>query len=220
MSKTEVILTKTVPGLGAESDQVKVSHGYARNYLLPQGLAILLNSANKRQLEVLRKRRAEREAHDLQAMTELAQALSKLTLVVKVKTGEDGKMFGSVAPGAIADELKTQFDAVVEKRKIHVLHPIKHVGDHEVELRLHPQVTTNLKVRVESTTPVAKPSEGQITESRGHAKRERPAPEHEGKKEKPAAKAEKTEKGEKAERADKGEKKTRPAKKGEGEKKS
>ena len=104
MPKTDVILTNNVVGLGAESDHVKVAAGYARNYLFPQGLAIPLTSANKRQIEALKKRRVDREAKELQTMSELGAALSKLTLVLAVKTGEDGKMFGSVTAGQIADD--------------------------------------------------------------------------------------------------------------------
>src|SRR5438067_7676151 len=144
MAKTEVILTHNIVGLGGESDHVKVAAGYARNFLYPQGLAIPVTAANKRRLEVLRQRRAERETRDLQTMTDLAQALSKLVLTIQVKTGDDGKVFGSVTAGTIADELKTHYDATVEKRKIHLAHPIKTLGDHEVELRLHPEVSTTL----------------------------------------------------------------------------
>ncbi len=157
MAKTEVILTHNVVGLGGESDHVKVAAGYARNYLFPQGLAIPLTAANKRRLEVLRQRRTERESKELATMSELGQALSKLTLVIKVKTGDDGKLFGSVTAGTLADELRHQFDASVDKRKIHLPHPIKTVGDHDVELRLHQQVQTTLKVRIESTTPAPVP---------------------------------------------------------------
>jgi len=172
MPKTEVILTNNVVGLGAESDQVKVAAGYARNYLFPQGLAVPLNGANKRRLESLRQRRAEREAKDLNSMLELSQTLSKLTLPVTVKTGEDGKMFGTVTAGMIADELKHQFDATLDKRKIHLPHGIKTLGDHEVELRLHSDVATTLKVKVLSSTPLpsaAKPkeAEGPVSEKRG-----------------------------------------------------
>src|SRR6266487_6652292 len=124
MAKTEVILTHNVIGLGAESDQVKVAAGYARNYLFPQGLAIPLTAANKRRLEVLKQRRGDREAHDLSTMTELSKSISKLICVVTVKTGEDGKMFGAVTPGMIADQLKTQFDVSLDKRKIHLEQPI------------------------------------------------------------------------------------------------
>ena len=85
MAKTEVILTHNIVGLGAESDQVKVAAGYARNYLFPQGLAIPLTGANKRRLEVLRQRRAEREAHELNTMSELAKSLSKLICLSRLK---------------------------------------------------------------------------------------------------------------------------------------
>src|SRR6185295_17226189 len=103
--KTEVILTSNIIGLGGESDQVKVAAGYARNFLFPQGLAIPVTQANKRRLESLKQRRGEREAHELNTMSELAKSLSKMTLAITVKTGEDGKMFGSVTSGTIADEL-------------------------------------------------------------------------------------------------------------------
>jgi large subunit ribosomal protein L9 len=141
-------------GLGAESDQVKVAAGYARNYLLPKGFAIPVSGSNKRRMEALQKRRAEREAHELNTMSELARSLSKLLCVVQVKTGDDGKMFGTVTNGAIADQLKIQFDIALDKRKIHIEKPIRAIGEFEVEMRLHPQVVSTLKVRVESTTPV------------------------------------------------------------------
>ena len=172
MAKTEVILTHNVPGLGGESDHVKVAAGYARNYLFPQGLAIPLTAANKRRLQVLRQRRSERESKELSTMTELGQALSKLTLVIQVKTGDDGKLFGSVTAGTVADELKHQFDATVDKRKIHLPHPIKNVGEHEVELRLHPQVQTILKVRIDSTTPPPQPEAAPASEVKESGRRE------------------------------------------------
>jgi large subunit ribosomal protein L9 len=153
MPKTEVILTNNIPGLGAESDQVKVAAGYARNFLFPQGLAIPLSVGNKRRLESLQKRRAEREAHELNTMVELSKSLQKLLCVITVKTGEDGKMFGNVTSGSIADQLKTQFDIALDKKKIHLEKPIRALGEFEVEMRLHPDVNTTLKVRVESSTP-------------------------------------------------------------------
>ncbi|HEV2437547.1 MAG TPA: 50S ribosomal protein L9 [Verrucomicrobiae bacterium] len=239
--KTEVILTHNIVGLGAESDQVKVAAGYARNFLFPQRLAIPLTQANKRQIEALRQRRAEREAHEFNTMTELSKALSKLICVIKVKAGEDGKMFGSVTAGMIADELKHQFDISLDKKKIHLEHPIRAVGDHEVELNLHAEVKGTLKVRVESTTPAAAPApetaaapapaearseEGRTprTEKRGFVRREA-----RGEK---AAKPEKAEKIEAAEskpkekkhvekhaRVEKGEKPEKPAKAPKAEKK-
>jgi len=174
MAKTEVILTHNIVGLGGESDQVRVASGYARNYLFPQHLAIPVTQTNKRRLESLKQRRAEREAHELNTMGELAKGVSKLICVVKVKTGEDGKIFGSVTTGMIADELKHQFEIALDKRKIHLEHPIRTLGEHEIELRLHPEVKATLKLRVESTTPPPeKPAEAagaevKRTEKRGH----------------------------------------------------
>ena len=177
MPKTEVILTHNVIGLGAESDQVKVAAGYARNYLLPQGLAIPLTGANKRQIEALKKRRVERESKELQSMTELASTLSKLTLVIQVKTGEDGKLFGSVTSGTIADELRHQYDAQVDKRKINLEHPIKTLGEHEVPLHLHHDVDCTLKVRVESSTPLSPEAQAALAAQNAPA----PAAEADGK---------------------------------------
>ena len=231
---TEVILTHNIVGLGAESDQVKVSPGYARNYLLPQGFAIPMTSANKRQIEVLRQRRAEREAHELNTMTDLAKSLSKLTLIVKVRTGDDGKMFGAVTSGTIADELKHQFDVSLDKKKIHLEHPIRAVGDYDVEFRLHSEVNTTLKVRVESTTPAPQPAEGQEARGKEGARPDRRGPDRRGREprgaepraaeaaaggEKPAAKGERpprpartTDRAPKPERTDRPPRKEKPAK--------
>ncbi|MGD0743961.1 MAG: 50S ribosomal protein L9 [Verrucomicrobiota bacterium] len=237
--KTEVILTNNIVGLGAESDQVKVAAGYARNYLFPQRLAIPLTRANKRQIEALKQRRAEREAHEFNTMSELAKAVSKLICLVKVKAGEDGKMFGSVTAGMIADELKHQFDISLDKRKIHLEHPIRALGEHEIELHLHTEVKGTLKVRVESLTPVtapapeaaasaeAKAEEGRKprTEKRSYPRRdaEGKKPEKAGAAEagepKPkAAKGEKPAKAEKAEKADKAPKAHKAEKAGKPEK--
>jgi len=196
MAKTEVILTHNIVGLGGESDQVKVSAGYARNYLLPQRLAIPVTQANKRRLDALRQRRAEREAHEFNTMSELSKSISKLIAVIHVKTGDDGKMFGSVTSGTIADVLKSQFDITLEKRKIHLEHPLKTLGEHEVELRLHSEVVTSMKVRIESDRPVEQTDaaaeaggrDHKVTEKRGRrpeGKAEEAKPEAKGRAEKP-----------------------------------
>jgi large subunit ribosomal protein L9 len=227
MPKTSVILIQNIVGLGGESDLVKVAAGYARNYLFPQGLAVPLTATNKRRIEALRQRRADREAHEFNTMSELSKSISKLIAVIAVKTGEDGKMFGTVTAGMVADQLKTQFDIVLDKRKIFLEHPIKTLGEHDLELRLHSGVTATLKLRVESTTPEALPvapapkqAEGREgregregaarTESRGHKRAERvrdesAAPEAAEKAHRPEKKphADKTDKAPKADKADK-----------------
>jgi len=211
--KTEVILTHNIVGLGAESDQVKVAPGYARNYLFPQRLAIPLTQANRRHIEALKRKRAEREAHEFNTMTELAKGVQKLICVIKTKTGEDGKMFGSVTAGMIAEELKHQFDITLDKRKIHLEHPLKALGEYEIELHLHSDVKSTLKVHVQSLTPLAAPAETAPaaktdetkkprTEKRGHTrhaegeKAEAAAPE--GKEKKSHAREHHAAKGEKA----------------------
>ena len=198
MAKLDVILTHNIVGLGGESDQVKVAAGYARNYLFPHGYAVPVTQANKRQIEALKKRRAEREAHEFNTMNELSKSVSKLICVVKVKTGEDGKMFGAVTAGAIADELKNQFDVALDKKKIHIEKPIKALGEHEVELRLHPEVHSTLKVRVESLTPLSPEAiAAQQAEAAAAAAEQAPKTESRGKRarvEKGEEKAEKPEK--------------------------
>jgi large subunit ribosomal protein L9 len=175
MAKTEVILTQHIVGLGGESDNVRVAAGYARNYLFPQRLAVPVTQANKRQMEALKQKRAERESHELNHMTDLAKALQKLVCVIKVKTGDDGKLFGSVTAGTIADELKHQFDIALDKKKILLPSAIRTLGEYEVELNLHAEVKGTLKIRVESTTPIAAPAavveEKPRTEKRGRVDR-------------------------------------------------
>ena len=196
MAKTEVILTHNIVGLGGESDNVRVAAGYARNYLFPQRLAVPVTAANKRQIEALKQRRAEREAHEFNTMTELSKALSKLICVIKVKTGEEGKLFGAVTSGVIADELKHQFDIALDKKKIHLEHSIRTTGEYEVELNLHHDVKATLKVRVESTTPTSAAAETLVEEkphTEKRAKRDAEKTEPEAKPEaKPKGKAEKS----------------------------
>ncbi len=206
MAKTEVILTHNIVGLGGESDNVRVAAGYARNYLYPQGLAVPVTSANKRQLEALKQRRAEREAHEFNTMTELAKGISKLICVIKVKTGEEGKLFGAVTAGMIADELKQQFDIALDKKKIQLEHSIRAVGEFEVPLNLHAEVKSTLKVRVESTTPIAAPVEAPAEEKPHSEKRGK---HHDTEKAAPVEAKSKTAKVEKTEKKPKIEKKAK-----------
>ncbi len=208
MAKTEVILLQNIVGLGGESDNVRVAAGYARNFLFPNRLAVPVTAANKRQIEALKQRRAEREAHEFNTMTELSKALQKLVCVIKVKTGEEGKLFGAVTAGMIADELKHQFDIALDKKKIQLEHSIRTTGEYEVELNLHAEVKGTLKVRVESTTPPAAVADA-LVEEKPHT--EKRGKHHEG---------DKPEKAEAAEAKPKGGKVEKPAKSPKTEKKA
>ena len=206
MAKTEVILTHNIVGLGGESDNVRVAAGYARNFLYPQRLAVPVTAANKRQIEALKQRRAEREAHEFNTMSELAKGISKLICVIKVKTGEEGKLFGAVTAGMIADELKHQFDIALDKKKIQLEHSIRATGEYEVPLNLHAEVKSTLKVRVESTTPPAAVAEVPVEEKAHTEKRGR---RHEAEKAEAAEAKPKAAKGEKPAKAPKAEKKAK-----------
>ena len=157
MSKkqTEVILTSHIVSLGkSEGDMVSVAPGYARNYLLPHGLAIPSSPGNQRRIASLQVQKVEREATELQHMTELRDSLKSLKLVIKVKTGEGGKLFGSVTSGTICDELKNQFDVDLDKRKVALDKAIKEIDEYDVPLKLHVDIEAQLNVVVESETPV------------------------------------------------------------------
>ena len=153
----EIILLERVEKLGQMGDVVKVKPGYARNFLLPQGLAIPLTHGNERRLAALRKQRQERELRESKDAKELAASFKHLMLVITAKTGENGKMYGSVTPANIIEQLQEQFEIKLDRRKLHIEEPIRTVGDHEIELRLHSEVRTSLKIRVESSNPLPEP---------------------------------------------------------------
>ncbi|MCS7062495.1 MAG: 50S ribosomal protein L9 [Methylacidiphilales bacterium] len=145
----EVILKTKVPALGAEADLVSVRPGYARNYLIPRGYAVLATAASKQQLEQLKKKRAEREAQELNEAQELAQRLSrvKLTFTLTGAAGQE-KVFGSVTTQDIAQKLKEEgFE--IDRKKIQLPRAIKDSGDHEVAIQLHPEVVAKVRVAVE-----------------------------------------------------------------------
>jgi len=151
MATTEIILTENVPGLGAEADMVKVRRGYARNYLLPQQKAFEVTKTSLRQVENLKKKRAEREANELNAAEELARRINKSRVIFKLETGETGKAFGSITAQDIVTRLKNEVGVDVDRHRIHLEHPIKTTGEHEVEIKLHHDVTAHFKFEVKST---------------------------------------------------------------------
>jgi large subunit ribosomal protein L9 len=150
MPFTQLILTENVPGLGAEADVVKVRRGYARNYLLPRGKAYEVTPASLRQLDNLKKKRAEREARELNDAEELARRIGKSRVVFTLETGETGKAFGSITAQDIMNRLKNELGAEIDRHKIVLEHPIKTTGDHEVAIKLHHDVTAQFAFHVKS----------------------------------------------------------------------
>ena len=153
MAHTEILLVKPVEGLGGEGDQVKVRAGYARNFLLPRKIAVPLTAANRKHVDALKKRRAEREQSELSGAQELAKKLEKASLAFAVKTGEGGKMFGAITANDIHDKLVAA-GFTIEKKRIHLHTPVKTLGKHEVKVKLHADVSVDLSFDVVSENPI------------------------------------------------------------------
>lgn len=144
----KVILLEDVKSLGKKGEIVNVSDGYARNFVLPKKLGVEANSANRNNLK-LQKANAEKVAREqLEAAQELAEALKTKEVVLKMKSGEGGKVFGSVSSKEIAAEAKAQCGLEIDKKKIQLPEPIKALGVYEVNIKLHTKVTGQLKVKV------------------------------------------------------------------------
>lgn len=154
MAKADIILLKNVEGLGGESDQVTVAAGYARNYLIPYGFAMESTRANRKYLESLKARREEREREQLEHASQLARVLAQVTVMVTVKTGEDGRMFGSVTSRQIVESAKEQYDIDLDRHALLLNEPIKSLGDHSIELKLHKEIESRLQVSIISENPV------------------------------------------------------------------
>lgn len=146
----KVILKAAMSNLGEAGDVVDVKAGYARNYLIPQGLAYLASAGNIRRLEEERKLGEERSRREFLEARRRAAQLEGTTVVFQARAGEEGKLFGSVTNGDIADRLKEKgLDFELDRRWIQLEEPIKTVGEYEVGVRLHADVTVPVQVRVE-----------------------------------------------------------------------
>ncbi|MCL6566645.1 MAG: 50S ribosomal protein L9 [Acidobacteriia bacterium] len=143
----QVILQQTIEKLGTAGQVVDVAPGYARNYLLPRRLAIEATPANLKRLEKIREQIARKAAGEKQAAAKLAELLAAVTLTIPRKAGETDQLFGSVTAADIAEALQAH-GYQIEKRKILLEEPIKLIGEYEVALRLHPEVTASVKVQV------------------------------------------------------------------------
>jgi large subunit ribosomal protein L9 len=153
MAHTEVLLVKPVEDLGGEGDHVKVRAGYARNFLFPRKIAVPLTGSNRKQVDALKKRRAEREQTELNGAQDVAKKLEKTSLAFAVKTGEGGKMFGAITAQDIHDKLAAA-GLEIEKRKIHLFTPVKTIGKHTVKVKLHADVSVDLAFDVVSENPI------------------------------------------------------------------
>ena len=143
----ELILREDVKTLGRAGEMVRVKPGYARNYLLPQGLAFEATEGNKKRIAAESKARTSRDQAEKTEAQKVATTLSDVTLNLSGKAGEEGKLFGSITSQDVADAL-ARAGHTVDKRRIELDHPIKTIGEHAVTIRLHPEVHAQLRVSV------------------------------------------------------------------------
>ena len=146
MSK-QIILTAPVDNLGAEGDTVTVADGYARNFLFPKGLAMPASAGNMRRVDSLRKKRAATLVAQLDDAKAAAAKLVKQSYTITAAAGEDGKLYGSVTSADISEALKKE-GIEVDRRKIVVEHSIRELGVYDVDVKLHPEVATKVKIWV------------------------------------------------------------------------
>lgn len=143
-----IILLKDVKGTGKAGEVVKVSDGYARNLLIPKGLATEATEGNVRSLEKQKAIAEGKKADELQNAKDLAEKIGSLTVIIKTKSGEGGKLFGSITSKDIAEALKEQHKIDVDKKKFLMNSPIKQGGETTVEIKIYHDVIATLKVAV------------------------------------------------------------------------
>ncbi len=144
----KIILLQDVKSLGKKGEIVTVSDGYARNMILPKKLGVEANSKNMNDLR-LQNQHAEKVAQEnYEAAKKLAEEIADKQVQVKIKAGEGGRIFGSVSTKEISAAAKEQLDLELDKKKMQLPEAIKSLGVHEVPIKLHPKVTTTLKVKV------------------------------------------------------------------------
>ena len=143
-----VILQKDLKGTGKAGDVVKVSDGYARNMLIPRGIAKEATDGNVRNLEKQKELAAEKKAEQKAEAQAQAEKISALEVTIKTKGGEGGRLFGSITSKDIAGALADQHKVKVDKKKIELDSPIKQTGNFSVKIKLYPEVTAELKVKI------------------------------------------------------------------------
>nr|WP_202422990.1 50S ribosomal protein L9 [Nocardiopsis alba] len=141
-------MTHEVNGLGAPGDVVEVKNGYGRNYLLPRGFAIRWTRGGQKQIDLIQRARKARDIRTLDEAQQVAGQVGALTVRLKQRAGEGGRLFGSVTPADVAEAVKVAGGPELDKRRIEIKNPIKSVGAHKVQVRLHPEVVATIKLDI------------------------------------------------------------------------
>jgi large subunit ribosomal protein L9 len=151
----KVLLVQDVDNLGLAGDVKEVANGYGRNYLIPNGLAVLAKAGALKEADVHRRKAAERRERIAAEMTAMAEVISQVELTFKAKAGEKGRLYGSVTAAEITEKLAESIGHEVDRRKIVLEGPIKELGTHRVSIRLGPDIMTTFGVVVEPLEPIA-----------------------------------------------------------------
>ena len=144
----KVILTQRVKKIGDVGDVVRVANGYARNYLIPRGLAVEATAANLKEAEKAKERQAQKEAREEAEARELAARLKERVIVLEGKAGEGGRLFGSITGQDIAQAIEAELGTKVDKRKVELKEPLKALGDYKVPVRLYKDYVVEVAVQV------------------------------------------------------------------------
>jgi large subunit ribosomal protein L9 len=145
---SKLILTNEVSGVGSAGDVVEVKNGFARNYLIPQGLAVVWSRGGEKQVEQIRAARTARELATLEEAQALKSKIEGTKVKLAVKTGQDGRLFGSVKTEHIAAAVESAGIGVIDKRKIEMANPIKFTGEHEATVRLRDDIVATITIQV------------------------------------------------------------------------
>ena len=146
----KIILKADVKGVGKKGELINASDGYARNYLFPRNLAMEANEGNMKTLENQKAKEVKKKSEELQAAKDFAKQLSELEVGISVKTGDNGKLFGSITSKDIADALMKQHKIEIDKKKIMLEDALKVTGVYEVDVKVYPEVHGKIKVSIKA----------------------------------------------------------------------
>ena len=144
----KVILKKDIKGVGKKEEVINAADGYARNYLLPRGLAVEASDGNLSTLKEKKDSKKYKESMEVEEARKLGKRISGLSIKFNVKTGENGKLFGSITSKDISEEIKRQHNINIDKRKIVLEDSIKAAGVYNIEIKVYPNITSKIKVEV------------------------------------------------------------------------
>ena len=145
-----IVLRDDVDNLGKKGDLVDVADGYARNFLVPRGLALKASAGSQKQADAMRRNREVRESREREAAQALAAQFEGRTITIKARAGGEGRLFGSVTAVDIAEAVQKQTGAEIDRRKLTLEEPLKEIGGADVSVRLHPDVVATIHVEVEA----------------------------------------------------------------------